>query len=188
MTLPCLVVIAGIVISAFYVYYDRIDDPKDLTSRTDEKALPTNLVQLDPQEAFKLQYEQIDAGIRSRDNMTSVGGTILITASILLLTSCAELASRETIDFYTRAAVVIASLAIYSMWLLGFDLTTDRVNNICYSKLRKMEMEAKPRLYIHSDMREKLRSEKWYNLVRRKIWLYLFWVLILLSVAILKMP
>ncbi len=153
-----------------------------------KKEYRTNLVALTSSEAFKIQYEQISANIRSRDNMSIVSGTILITASVVLLASFAELVSRGTIDFNIRIAVVTASLAIYSIWLLGFDMTTNKIDDMCYSKLRKMEREADPRLNIHFDMRARLHGKKWYEWGRRKVWLYLFWVLILLGVAILKLP
>jgi hypothetical protein len=168
------------------LYYDNKEDSKDSTSKT-EKEWKTSLVELTPSEAFKLQYEEISANIRSRDNMSIVGGTILVTASILLLTSAVGLIGQGTIDFNIRVALVLASLAIYSIWMLGFDLTTDKVNDICYSKLREMEMNTKPRLNIHSDMRDRLTHKKWYKYVRRNIWLYLLWVLILLSIVILEM-
>lgn len=183
-----IILVFGIVLSTLYLYWDRIQETKPADSSKKPNCKPDLVfgseVEID---TFRLQYEQISASIHSRDNTTIVGGTIMITASVLLLTGILSASQeKEVLDPTLKLAFVLAALAIYSIWLMCFDLTSDRINNICYSILRQMECASESIVNVHSQVKEKVEQDKLYKFLRRNTWLALFWVLILLSVAILQ--
>ena len=130
-------------------------------------------------EDFNLQYEQLSEGLRSRDSMTILAGSILITASIVLLT---QAFSRPT--FLEKVSIVAASLSIYIIWLIGFNLTTKKLNSMYFARLRSMEKNRS--IKIHTRNIGEVRDTLWWRVFRQNIWLLLLWVLIFLSVSILE--
>lgn len=124
---------------------------------------------------FKLVYEQISAGIRSRDNMTIVAGSIMITASLLLLGTLVQVQS--TLDYEMRVSMIATIMAVYSIWFVCFNLTSGRLNRLQYEHLTNME-DAK-HFRLHRLMREQVwdKKLKWFNYSRRPGWLYFFYVL-----------
>ncbi|TET19328.1 hypothetical protein E3J74_07125 [Candidatus Bathyarchaeota archaeon] len=177
-SVPYVIVIFGILVSSYYIYEDRIEDSEACKKK--EQQIPKYK---DNEALFKFQYEYIGEGIRSRDSISIVAGTVLITASLLLLGSCAQFP-----DFISKLPIVFASLAIYSLWLIGFNLTTKKVNALDYSRLRKMEKETDYNINIHTYRLGKVKDENWWKHLRRKIWVWLLWVLIIVSIAILSVP
>jgi len=172
-----VIVIFGILISSYYLHEDRIEDSKPCKKK--EQYTP----KYNDKELFMLQFEQISAGIRSRDNISIVAGTIFITASLLLLGSCAQ-----PPDFISKLPIVFASLAIYALWLIGFNVTSKKVNDLDYSRLKEMERFSNCNINIHCHRLGKVKDENWFKYLRRKIWLWLLWVLIIVSIAILSIP
>ena len=172
-----VIVIIGILVSSYYLHEDRIEESKPCKKK--EQYTP----KYEDHELFMLQYEQISAGIRSRDNISIIAGTVLITASLLLLGSCAGLSG-----FIIKLPIIFASLAIYTIWLIGFNVTTKKVNDLDYSRLKEMERFSNCNINIHSHRLEKVKDENWWKHLRRKIWLWLLWVLIIVSIAILSIP
>jgi len=177
-SVSCAMVIFGILVSSYYLYQDRIEDSK--ARKKDKKRLETPEYEGN-KELFMLQYEQISEGIRSRDNQTSIAGTILIAASIVLLSSCIGVA-----NFLTRLLIVLASLAIYAIWLVQVNLTAKKMNDLDLSRLRDMEDKTQYKINIHTYRLEKVEHTNWWKYFRRKIWLWLLWVLIVLGIAILS--
>lgn len=168
-----VIFIFGILISSYYLHEDRIEDSKPCKKK--EQHTP----KYEDKNLFMLQYEQISAGIRSRDNISIIAGTVLISASLLLLSSCAVLSG-----FIIKLPIIFASLAIYALWLIGFNVTTKKVNDLDYSRLKEMERFSNCNINIHSHRLGKLKDESWWKNLRRKIWLWLLWVLIGLGIAI----
>jgi len=173
-----VVTILGFLISAFYLHYNRIEDPKTMK-------IPSSWRHF---EYFRLEYEQLSNGIRSRDNMTIVAGTILITASVILLASCIDLASRELIGFWTKTMMIFASLAIYVIWLICLNLTSNKLNNISYARLRKMEQCASDPcthesidMELHRYISKQTHDKLWYKILRRTVWVLFLWVLVITS-------
>jgi hypothetical protein len=143
---------------------------------------------------FKLEYEQLSEGIRTRDNMTMVAGTILVATSTLILGACMQLVSENIIDLRMKILLISASLAIYTIWLIPLYATSSKLNNISYRHLEKMEEYEIPEkngdwnkpkdMKVHRYINEQLKSAKWIHL-RRGSWLLFFWVLIAISIVIL---
>lgn len=192
--LSCAIFVFGIFVSSYYFYHDRIKEcettekerVKPTTSEEKPRTPETPKWKENPG-LFKLQYEQISEGIRSRDNITIVAGTILITGSLLLLGICIQLVSQNIVGIETKMLMIFSSLAIYVIWLICFNLTSKEMNNIGYSKLREMEKDA-GHINIHTQQLNKVRGKKWWEYLRRKLWPWLLWVLIIVSIAILLIP
>lgn len=135
---------------------------------------------------FELQYEQISNGVRSRDNVTVITGSIFITISLILLGTLLELQCTQSIDFRTEALLIGAIMVIYSIWFICIDLTSVRLNSLQYQRLVKMEETKKFR--HHRFTRDQVGDDKWLNYVRRRTWLYSFYVLTAISIVILTLP
>lgn len=179
-----LIVIIGILISALYLYYNRDENSEkkpQLERGSSDIPPPTSI-----DDKFELQYEQISEAMHSRESTTIVGGTILITASLILLSSALGSMFLKPVNHITRLVVVSAALAIYIVWLLCINLTSNLLDNICYSKLR--EMEQKYNLEIHSFVRNEWKKRKSLKFLRRHQWLWLLWVLISFGIALLLLP
>lgn len=182
--LPCLIMVFTAIFSIFYIYYGRLRD-----------------IDVPPAESwryttwYRLEYEQLSEGIRARDSVTIIAGTILITASILLLGTTIELKFEENINAQMESLMILASLSIYIIWLLCFNLTSKMVNNMGYKRLMKMEEVgcSEERLYegstcgIHHFYGEQMENTRWKH-VRRHVWLFFFWALVTISIMILLIP
>jgi hypothetical protein len=179
-----VIIIIGILVSAFYLYYNSGEDREkkhELERDSSNSPPPPPHYEF----RFKLQYEQISESMHSRENTTIVGGTILITASVLILSSTLAYMFQKPTDYITRLIVVSAALAIYVVWLLCINLTSNLLDDIGYSKLREMEKMIGQKLEIHTHIRDKWEKRKRFKFLRRHQWLWLLWVLIAFGVAIL---
>jgi hypothetical protein len=185
---PCLIAVVGILISFVYWYYNRekySDKPANIPPPP--PPIDDNSKFIPPpapiDDNSKLEYEQLSEAMHSRESTTIVGGTILITASIILLgTTLGSMLLRQ-VDYVTRLVVVLAALAIYIVWLLSINLTSNMLDNICYSKLK--DIESKYGLQIHSFVGNQWGRRKVFKFFRRHQWLWLLWVLIIFGIAIL---
>ena len=168
------------------MWHSRIEDSKAMKTPTSWRDF----------KFFKLEYEQLNEHCRSRDNTTIVGGSILVAASILLLGSCIQLVGENKIEFRLKILTVFASLAIYVIWLLCFNLTSIKVSDLYYARLREMERHAPaPDTFVlrnseqfdmelHRYFREQVKGEWWFYL-RRTIWVLFLWVLAIVGMVII---
>jgi len=132
---------------------------------------------------FQLQYEELRAGIRSRDNMTIIAGSIMVSASLILLGILVQIQSNTYIDFGMEALMTATIMSIYSIWFVGFNLTSKKLDHMQYDRLVEME-EAKDFKLVRF-MREKLEDKNWLKYVRRPVGLYFFYVLTTACIIIL---
>jgi len=182
--LPCLIVVFTTVVSAVYIYYGRL---RDIDVQPSESWRHATL--------YRMEYEQLSEGIRARDSANIIAGTILITASILLLTAGIELKFQRGVNMQSERLMILASLSIYIIWLLCFNLTSQMLNNMGYRRLEKMEEVgcSEERVFedttcgIHHFYRGQVENTKWKH-VRRLVWLFFFWGLVVISILILLIP
>jgi hypothetical protein len=130
---------------------------------------------------FKLQYEQLNAEIRGRDNLTIIAGSIMVTASLLLLGILLELRGKINLD--SGVLLIFASLGIYSIWLLCFNLTSRYLNRLEWDRLHAME-EARD-FKLHGLIYDQVKTKKWWKYGRRFVWLYFFYILSIASLLAL---
>ena len=184
---PCLIIVFAAIVSAFYIHFGArrkvdVSPAKSWRSKT----------------WYRLEYEQLSEGIRARDNASIIAGTILITASILLLGYTVQLKYSYlggSPNSLMETLMVLASLSIYIVWLLCFNLTSRMINNLGYRRLEKMEEIgcSEDRHFdgvtcgIHH-FYSKYIEGKWWRHVRRLVWLFFFWVLVSVGIAILMIP
>lgn len=94
-------------------------------------------------------------------------------------------------EFQLKILIVFASLAIYIVWLLCFNMTSNKMNNICYGRLRKMEEHAPaPDMFeinmeLHGYLLKQVRDVWWCRYLRQTIWVLFLWVLVIVSVFII---
>lgn len=171
-----VVLVWGIITTMIFFYMaERIPrDPKEV-SRKEKNSWKHGAIKL-----FILQYEQMSAGIRTRDRITIVAGTIMISASMLLL---GALIQADSIDYELKALAIATIIALYSIWFICVNLTTGRLNGLEYNRLRNMEDAREFRL--HNFVLERIERENWSFYVRRPVWLYFFYILLVLSILIL---
>ena len=182
--LPCLIIVLAVIFSAVYIYHGRL---RDVDVPVAESWRSTTW--------YRLEYEQLSEGIRSRDSVAIIAGTILITASILLLATTIELKFTKCINAQMEVLMVLASLSIYVIWLLCFNLTSKIVNNFGYRRLEKMEEVGCSEegsfegltCGIHHFYREQVENTRWKH-VRRLVWLFFFWALVAISIMVLLIP
>ena len=168
----CVIIVLAVLVS---IYYLHLEERKDVE-------MPLAESWKNP-ESFRLEYEQLSEGLRSRDSMTIIAGTILITASILLLATTVELKSRSIIDSKIETLMILASVMIYSIWLICLNLTTKKLNNLYYERLRKMEescigkKEEKSlenmKCGIHHFIRSQTECKWWYKYFLKHIRIFL---------------
>ena len=138
----------------------------------------------DSKDLFTLKYEQINERVRSRENVTVVVGSIFVTASVLLLGSSVDL--KQGTNPVLKDALLLASLALYAIWLLAFSLPANKLSSIELHQLRQMEKSSNLGVNVHTYLWDEIRNKSWYKHLRRQIWLYPFWVLILAAVLIME--
>lgn len=186
----CAIIVSGVLTSVLWHYLEQRENIE----------IPPAKSWSDP-ELFRFEYEQLSEGIRSRDRVTIIAGTILIAASILLLGTNIELRSRNMIDLQIQTLLIFTSLTIYIIWLICFNQTSGKLDHISYRRLEKMEEselgkeEGEKRVRpeelkcgIHHYIRKQIENKWWYNYLRRPVWLYFFWVLVTVSITILSSP
>ena len=168
------ILIAGILISVAYIEW----------SKKQRIVIEESSSWYDPY-LFNLEYVQISEGIRSRDNMTMVAGTILVATSTLILGACIQLVSETEIDIRMKILMISASLAIYTIWLIPFYATSSKLNNLAYWRLQRMEEFNQFKLHrFFNEQLERKENVNWIN-IRRLGWLIFYWLLIFISIFIL---
>lgn len=180
--LNVVLVVLGVVVTGIYLRYNQPYKPQE---RDDGSAYHCGLASSDIPEAknlFVLQYEQINERLRSREIMTVVVGSLFLTVSVLLM--CSSVVLQQGANSILMYVLVFASLALYSIWLLAFNLPANTVSNGELFQLRQMEKKTENGLNMHTylqNVKDKGR-DKYFT---RQIWLYPFWVLVAVAVLIL---
>ena len=180
--LNVVLVVLGVVVSGLYLRYNQLYKPQE---RNDGSACHSGLAGSDIPEArnlFVLQYEQINERLRSREVATVVVGSLFLTVSFLLM--CSSVVLQQGAGSILMYVLVFASLALYSIWLLAFNLPANTVNNRELFQLRQMEKKTENGLNLHTYL-ENVRDKGWDKYLTRQIWLYPFWVLVAAAVLIL---
>ena len=180
--LNVVLVVLGVVVSGLYLRYNQTSRPQE---KDDGSTCHSGFSGSDIPEArslFVLQYEQINQRLRSREVMNVVVGSLFLAVSVLLMCSSVVLQLGATsILIYM---LVFASLALYSIWLLAFNLPANAVTNRELFQLRQMEKKTENGLNLHSYL-ENAKDKGWSLFLTRQIWLYPFWVLVAAAVLIL---
>jgi hypothetical protein len=132
-------------------------------------------------------YETANGEICKRDNITLIVGTILIGSSFLILGNIAGAKSSQSVGIYS-----LASVGLFSIWLLVLHDTAKHLNAITYGRMRAVEQALTKSFKdgddalsysfgIHSYVHEKTEGQTvWWLRLRRTFWAI---VLFLLSLA-----
>lgn len=184
------IALLGIVLSIGYILVQALrpyNTPKDIE---EEQKNITEWLK-DDKDGNKLKVVLADyaAGneeIRRRDNVTLLVGTILITSSFLILGNVMLKQELPTSVFS------LASIGLFSIWLLVLHETGKKINKIAYDHLKSIEAaltlhftgQDKELMYTfgtHSIVCDKTGDQSaWWLRVRRMFWAF---VLLLLSIA-----
>jgi hypothetical protein len=127
----------------------------------------------------KLEYEALNKNVANREKSTLIVGTIILIASILILVESLG----RSLPRQLLVPTVLASLSLYTVWLLFACATAKRINDICYDRMREIENELG--IKVHSYIHERVNREKWYRYRSLALWLFFFWVLLLFGIVIL---
>jgi hypothetical protein len=135
-------------------------------------------------ECFLKDYEITCAELKRHDNIVLVIGTIIITASFLILGSDVIKDSGNPKGIYT-----FASIGLYAIWLLVLHDTSKKFDKLLYNRIKAME-EATTNYTgysfgVYSYLFKNTLAEN--DKTKTKLWLRLrrsFWGLILLFLSI----
>ncbi len=170
-----------LIVAAFlYWIFNRTYDPKEDLSALPSLEAPTPDDIPDLSGLFILQYEQINERVRSRENVTVVVGSLFVTTSVLLLSSAASS------DKGVKEVLVLASLALYSIWMFSFSLPANMLSSRELFQLRQMERRTQYRINMHTYLWNKVKETGWYRILRRQIWVYPFFVLTTAGIVLLE--
>jgi hypothetical protein len=180
--LNVVLIVLGVVVTFVYLWYNQAYRPRE---KGEGPARHSSFVGSDipePKNLFILQYEQISQRVRSREISTAVVGSLFLTVSVLLLCSVAILGERISTLF--EYVLVFASVILYSIWLLGFNLPANIVSNRDLYQLRQMEKETEDGLTVHTSLWENMKDTAWSKYFKRQVWIYPFWVLVTVAVLV----
>jgi len=107
------------------------------------------------------EYRTLNTSVRQRENSLLLAGSIFVTASLILL-------GQSSIQGSQKVPVVFGSWAVYSIWLFLFQLSSARLTELTFARLRGLEQNMRLRIQSHTFLFTKR------DPVRRYFWL---WVL-----------
>jgi hypothetical protein len=142
------------------------------TKKSKTKDLPTDK---DKQE---LEYKTLNENVQSRGESTLVSGTIILTASVLVMVE----SLRNDLAGVLLVVAVLTSLALYAVWLLAYS-TTRRLDDFCLARMR--ELEEKLGINIHRLLYDEVQKRTWYRAGRLIQWMLFFWILLVFGLIIL---
>jgi len=163
----------GVLVSVLYYFLQRAKE-EDKIRREEFPLLREREF-----ERRRLEHQALNEGVKSRETSTLIAGSIVLTASVLILV---EGLSRP-LPRPLLVPTVLTSLSLYAVWLLFAQATAARIDNICYARMR--EIEGRLGMEIHRYIRDEIEREKWYRFGRQKLWLFLFWILLIFGTIIL---
>lgn len=176
--------IEGIVISSLYIIlrlFSVVDKGYDEKLKQDILNWIRNTGENSNNEKMKIllkDYETANAEIGRRDNITLLVGTILITASLLILGNIATTNSANHTD--SIAVYALVSIGLFTIWLFVLHETNNRIDAHSYKRIKAIEEALTNYLGydfgIHSYIYKKTRAEGendkpiWWLKVRRVFW------------------
>jgi len=171
------ILVWAVIITIAFLHLEQ-REPESKANAEDKKSW-------DRDKFFLLEYKEIRNGIRSRDRLTIIAGSIMVSASLVLLGTLVDTNFPEDLGMYRKFLLVTAILALYSIWFICFNLTSGKVNSLQYERLRQMEEYKKLRMQRYMIEHTWLGNSKWFRYARRPVWLYFFYVLTVASISIL---
>jgi len=163
----------GILLSVIYYFLQRTEE------RDESKRERFPILRETEFGKRKLEYETFNRNVENREKSTLIAGTIILTASVLILVESLG----RPLPRPLLVPTVLASPALYAVWLLFAYATAKRIDNICHRRMREIEGELGIR--VHRYIQEEIKREKWYHYGRLGLWLLFFWVLLLFGIVIL---
>ena len=122
-------------------------------------------------------YQTMNQEIRSRGSITLIVGTILITASFLILGDAAKY--RYSLDL--KVVMAIVSIGLYLSWFFILNYTTKKLDNMTFSRMKAIESGLTQRINIqhfnfgiHTYIEQRYHEKKWIEIRRR------FWVVVMM--------
>lgn len=113
-------------------------------------------------------YEVTNKEIERRENITLVIGTIMVTASFLILS---DSVSKAVIG--TRFMSAFASIILYLLWLSVIHYTTKKLDRMSYARIHaieeRLDKEVNYGFGIHSFLYQETKKKYWIE-VRRAFW------------------
>ena len=130
--------IVGIILSILYILNQARHDYNTSNEISSEQNKILNWLNNDDEKQTRLNlmlkdYEIANDAVDRRDNVTLLVGSILITSSFLILANVALKSGQPTFIFS------IASIGLFSIWLLALHDTGKKVNNITYRHIKAVE-------------------------------------------------
>jgi hypothetical protein len=180
--LNVVLIVLGVVVTFVYLWYNQPYRPKEKGEGLTRHSGFVGSDIPEPKNLFIIQYEQISQRLRSRETATAVAGSLFLTASVLLLCSSAILG--HGISSLFEYVLVFASVILYSIWLLGFNLPNTMVSNRDLYKLSQMEKETEDGLNVHASLWENMKDATWSKYLKRQVWIFPFWVLVAAAVLV----
>jgi hypothetical protein len=123
---------------------------------------------------LKFEYKLLQKSVNQREQTILLTGSIFVTASLLLAGE-----GLRTSDETVRTASTLLSWTVYAIWLFMFQLTSGRLIDRTYARMRWIENNVPIVFQVHEYLARKR------DPVRRWIWLALLQVLLLVGSAVL---
>lgn len=165
----------GILVSVVYYFLQRAREKK----RTEEEKAEFPVFKEAEFNRRKLEYETFNKNVANREKSTLIAGSIILTASVLILVEGLGRPLTRSLLLLT----VLASLSLYAVWLLFAYATAKRIDDLCYDRMREIESELG--MKVHRYIHERAKREKCYRYGRLALWLLFFWMLLLFGIVIL---
>jgi hypothetical protein len=163
------------------------DYDEDLAEKISQLKMTNQLL-----ETILKDYENSNTENQKRDNITLLIGSILVTASLLVLASTVSEKLVRPIGFYA-----LISIGLYSLWLFILHTTSKELDRITYYRIKAIEKGLSRhfgyQFGIHSYISEKTQKKLNDNtktylwLRRRRIFWGIIWLLLSFSWMLLSL-
>lgn len=136
-------------------------------------------------------YEITNKEVERRDNIDMIVGTILVTASFVILGNVASTTTSASTTSAWIFPYALCSISLFASWLFVLHHTTAKLDSFAYERMRALERSISQHsgyaFGIHSytyDKRQKDGKLVWWADIRRQFWgiilivLSIFWLVI----------
>jgi hypothetical protein len=123
----------------------------------------------------KIEYETLNELIKTRESSTTVVGSILSSASFLIMTAAFGLESN------VRVIVILSAVSLEGIWLCYYEMTK-KIDGLCYDFLRKLEKSLGIDVHMYLDV---CRKKSQLIRARKYIWFATFVALWIIGIAYL---